>query len=419
MTNNTRSPDEIERDIERERAGLSSTLDDLQERFSIEGVARQLSDQFRDHGGEIGRSVSEAVKRNPVALAVTGAGLAWLMFGGNARSGDSYDRYDRREYDRRETDYDRPRAGDVYRDRDRAVQSDPYAQRVTRSAYDGRHESARHQPIPAWARGTTEDDHDSMTNRARAAASRASDSVQSAAAHTSDSVAGAASSASHGVSDAATSVADTARGVGSSVASGARSARDTAASAGHSVADGVRNTASSTADSASALRDRLSEGTEALSEQARERVIAARARAMDAWHATERYSKQGRDRAADMFDEHPLVAGALALAVGAAIGASLPRSRTEDAYFGERSDALFEEAEHIYAEEKAKLGKVAQAAADEAKDIASEAKADADDKAPAENAAQAVADKAKESGQRVADAAKSEADKQKLGDIKS
>lgn len=410
MTNNTRSPDEIERDIERERAGLSNTLDDLQERFSIEGVARQLSDQFRDHGGEIGRSVSEAVKRNPVALAVTGAGLAWLMFGGNSRSGDNYDR--------RDTDYDRPRADTSYRSRERAVQSDPYAQRVTRSAHDGLHESARRQSVPTWARGTTEDDHDSITDRARAAASRASDSVQSAATHTSDGVTGAASSASHGVSSAAASVADTARGVGSSVASGARSARDTAASAGQSVADGVRHTASSTADSASALRDRLSEGTEALSEQARERVIAARARAVDAWHATERYSKQGRERAADMFEEHPLVAGALALAVGAAIGASLPRSRTEDAYFGEQSDALFEEAEHIYAEEKAKLGKVAQAAADEAKDIASEAKADADDKAPAENAAQAVADKAKESGRRVADAAKSEADKQELGKTK-
>ncbi len=169
------------------------------------------------------------------------------------------------------------------------------------------------------------------------------------------------------------------------------------------------------------MRERLSEGTEALGEQARERVIAARERAMDAWQATGRYSQYGRERAVDMFEEHPLVAGALALAMGAAIGASLPRSRTEDAYMGETSDALFDEAERIYAEEKEKLGKVAEAATDEAKNIARETKADADNKADADSAAQDVAnkaaEKAKASGKRVADAAKSEADKQKLGDV--
>ena len=79
MTNETRSPKEIERDIERERAGLTNTLSDLQDRFSIESLARQVSDQVREHGGDIGRSVSDAVKRNPLALALTGAGLAWLM----------------------------------------------------------------------------------------------------------------------------------------------------------------------------------------------------------------------------------------------------------------------------------------------------------------------------------------------------
>ena len=80
MTNDSRNPEEIEREIERERAGLADTLDDLQDRFSVEGIARQFSDQFREHGGDWGRSISDAAKRNPVALALTGAGLAWMMF---------------------------------------------------------------------------------------------------------------------------------------------------------------------------------------------------------------------------------------------------------------------------------------------------------------------------------------------------
>ena len=37
MTNDSRNPEEIEREIERERAGLADTLDDLQDRFSVEG----------------------------------------------------------------------------------------------------------------------------------------------------------------------------------------------------------------------------------------------------------------------------------------------------------------------------------------------------------------------------------------------
>ena len=81
MKNDSRSPEEIEREIERERAGLTDALDGLQNKFAVESIARQVSDQFREHGGDIGRSVSEAVKRNPVALALTGVGLAWLMMG--------------------------------------------------------------------------------------------------------------------------------------------------------------------------------------------------------------------------------------------------------------------------------------------------------------------------------------------------
>ena len=48
-----------------------------------------------------------------------------------------------------------------------------------------------------------------------------------------------------------------------------------------------------------------------------------------------------------------------------------------------------------------------------------ETKDNADAAADEETAADAAVKKAKESGQRVADAAKSEADKQKLGDVKS
>ena len=48
MKNDSRSPEEIEREIERERAGLTDALDGLQNKFSVESIARQVSDQFRE-----------------------------------------------------------------------------------------------------------------------------------------------------------------------------------------------------------------------------------------------------------------------------------------------------------------------------------------------------------------------------------
>ncbi len=397
MTNDTRSSAEIEREIERERAGLTDTLDDLQDRFSIESVARQFSDQFREHGGDIGRSVSDAVKRNPLALAVTGAGLAWLMMGDRAGGRDRYDRgYARSRYNDDRYDYDREMRGGYP---NRAVGEPshtmgPQPGDSTKPYYSGRHES--HDDAPSWMRSADNDDKQGLTSKARDAASGAGESI-----------AGAASGASQAARNAGSSAAETAKNAASAVSN-----------AGKSVADGAHDLASSASERAAALRARLAEGTENLSEEARNRVIAAREKAVEARNAASSYARQGRDRAADIFEDQPLIAGALAVALGAAVGAALPRSRVEDQYLGETSDQLMHDAERIFAEEKQKLGRVAQAATDEAKTIVSDAKTAADDAAPADTAAQAVADKAKSAGQRVVDAAESEAKKQNVGDVK-
>jgi hypothetical protein len=405
MTSNNRSPEEIEREIERERAGLTSTLDDLQDKFSVETIARQFSDQFREHGGDIGRSVTDAVKRNPIALALTGVGLAWLMAGDRMPGRDRYVSRDDRDY--RDT---RGRAnyyGVRHDDHDLPVSAQqhgvvPVGQRrdlgpqpgdPSKPYYSG--DVARTGDVPSWAL-TEDDDQPGIAQRAGDAASRAGDRV----------------------SGAASSVAGSAQNAGSAVADKAKGAAGTVSDAGHSVASGARDFASSASERAAQLRRRLAAGTEDLSEQARERVIAARESAVRARATAASYGREGRDRAVDMYEEQPLIAGALALAVGAAIGAALPRSRTEDRYMGQHSDQLMADAERIYAEEKAKLGKVAQAASDEAKKVLRETKEDADAAAPGDTAADAIVEKAKASGQRVVDAAEAEADKQGVGDVK-
>ena len=419
MTSDTRSPEEIEREIERERAGLSSTLDDLQNRFSVETIARQFTDQFREHGGDIGRSVSDAVKRNPVALALTGVGLAWLMMGDKS-GGQNHSTSVRRvrhvdyghQHDDDQMDMDHDGRMDSSRSygasnssQHRAQSLGPQPGNPNKPYYSGRNND--YQNTPSWARVDHDDDHEGMGSRLRGAASGAGSSIS-----------GAASSAGSSISGAASATADSARNAGSAVAGTAKGAASSVSQTGKSIADGARNMANDASQRAAAWRDRLAEGTENLTEEARNRVVAARESAVEARRAAASYTRQGRDRAVDIFEEQPLIAGALAVALGAALGAALPRSRMEDEYMGEHSDHLMHEAERIFDEEKAKLGKVAQAAKDEANKIAREAKQNADDAAPADTAAQAVMDKAKASGKRIADAAEAEAEKQNVGDIK-
>ena len=50
MTSETRTPKEIEREIETQRSALTSNLEDLQDKFSIDTLVRQIGDQFREHG---------------------------------------------------------------------------------------------------------------------------------------------------------------------------------------------------------------------------------------------------------------------------------------------------------------------------------------------------------------------------------
>ncbi|MFQ6551809.1 DUF3618 domain-containing protein [Aestuariibius insulae] len=117
-------------------------------------------------------------------------------------------------------------------------------------------------------------------------------------------------------------------------------------------------------------RDRLSEGTEGLSEEARLRVLIAREKALFYRDQFERGYTANKEKAGDLFEEYPLVAGALSMAFGAAIGGALPRSDFEDREFGRYSDDLFNEAEDIFKTEIEKVGTRTKNAARDATDAA-------------------------------------------------
>jgi len=303
MTADTRSPAEIESDIERERHRLSDTLDEVQNRFSVEYVARQFTDQFSEHGNEIGRSVSDSVKKNPIALAVTGIGLAWLIFG-NGRAQPELGRND---------------AVKVSHNRE----ADLHLSRGTSTAYAPTQEGQTSGTLRAAGR---------LPEWAKRAKTISGPQVS----RTTDQNSG-------------PGLADKASGGIGAVSDKVKAGRETAA-------DQIQN-----------LRQRLSEGTDNMSESARERIVTAREHAMNAYDQVSNATQRGRSQIGDLYDKQPLLVGALGLAIGAAIGAIAPRTRTEDDLMGEHSDHLFAEAERIYDEEKSKLRDVSKETMAEAK----------------------------------------------------
>ena len=88
MTHESRTTDEIERDIAHERAQMSSTIDDLQKKFSVEAITDDIGHMFRDIGNDFGQTISRTVGRNPAAMVMVGAGLAWLVLGANRNTSE-------------------------------------------------------------------------------------------------------------------------------------------------------------------------------------------------------------------------------------------------------------------------------------------------------------------------------------------
>lgn len=83
----TRSPEEIEADINKTRSHLDDTLSDFQERFSSDHMMHSAmeyvkSDSARDYFSNLGRSVRD----NPLPAAMIGVGIGWLIYSQNSSS---------------------------------------------------------------------------------------------------------------------------------------------------------------------------------------------------------------------------------------------------------------------------------------------------------------------------------------------
>lgn len=90
--NSEKDPAQLEQDIDRTRASLGRTVDELEHRLSPGELVDQAIGVAREHGGEFATNLGRSVKNNPVPMLLTGVGLAWMMASSNeprARTGDS------------------------------------------------------------------------------------------------------------------------------------------------------------------------------------------------------------------------------------------------------------------------------------------------------------------------------------------
>ncbi|MHB0775191.1 DUF3618 domain-containing protein [Halomonas sp. WWR20] len=85
-TRDNRSPEEIEADIDRTRSHLDETLSDLEQRIDPQEWVHDAYD-YVSHGGanEFVSNLGRTIKHNPVPCVLLGVGLGWLMYSSSAK----------------------------------------------------------------------------------------------------------------------------------------------------------------------------------------------------------------------------------------------------------------------------------------------------------------------------------------------
>jgi hypothetical protein len=275
---------ELEREAEAARARLSDTADQIRARMSPGQLMDEVLNQFRGgDGNQMLANLRGQVRDNPMALALVGSGLAWLMMGSGA-----------------------PAQGSSGWGTSMAGTSTP---RPPATPYPG---------TDTGNFATYRLDDDDRTHGTAGSAHGTAGSARGTAGSSST-----GSSSSGGLGSAASSLADSVSG---SVSGMAHGASDALASARSAVGEGLHEAGDRAQRMAHDLRGA---GSDAFGEVR---------------HSAAGMGHQARDTFFDVLEREPLVIGAIGLAVGAAIGAFLPATEVEREHLGSAGEALKEKA---------------------------------------------------------------------------
>lgn len=323
---------ELQRDVERQRERIESRLDAIQSRLSPGQLVDEALAFTRDGpGAEFAGNLRRSVVHNPLPVALMGVGLAWLMTkpGYESRRHARYPDEDRDELDY----YERYPIGTV---QGRSLQRVGLV-----SDESGLHHSEFVDDSGRKYRARS----DQHGNRA-----------------------------GHFVDEAGKSF----RGFMDETGNRLTEFRDEAGNMLGEATGWASHTWRDAGRGMHGARDRLMAGADDLRGRAMHAGGDLRGRAMQAGGTMQHQAGRMTHAVDDFVHRQPLVSGAIAFAIGAAIASALPHTREEDELMGEASDAIKdeagreagqlyergkEEAEHLYED----AGRSAERAYDEAK----------------------------------------------------
>lgn len=378
------TPEEIRADIERKRGEMSRKVDAIQDRFApdnLKAEARSLAQDVvsestetikefvRTNSAEMGRSLVDSFKRNPVPSALILAGLGWMIFNSTQSSdkvtdsnyGDGRGRgygpdYDRGYRGRNDPSYSRNYDRSFYADERFAPYYGPN-QDYVRGGMDAYSYYGERGYRPEEMQGRYRDARgggESFMDRAGNIVDRAGNILQHAAERAGSAVASAADAVAGTAKDAVDAVKHTADTVGDAVSDQASRVSNASADATSSLQQSADSVANQVAQTRHQVMDQASEWTDE-----------ARRRADDMAQEAQYQMLRAQEAAARTIDENLLTFGALALFAGAAVGLALPATRREREFMGEYSDRFVERTQQVAGDVAQDVRQVAQSVADD------------------------------------------------------
>jgi hypothetical protein len=344
MAQDTRSLEEIKRDTERARAGLTQTVDqlrssvtetasDLRERISPDAIKAEVSDYFKSRGEALMENVSNAARNNPVQALAVGATLAYpmlrlvraipvpvLMVGAGlylagSKTGQALTQ--------KASDAAVDLAGDVER-RTRDFRADA----ADTAAAAGQYVSSTMQ-----AAG------DALHTATDAASSRADQFRQAAAAGAAD-LKDKADEFGKNLSTGVDDLRRRANAAGEAFATESGEIANKGAGLTDAVAGSIRDTAASIRDTAASARDRAADAASRLRSTIGDTADAGREAALKARDRAAELSDQAGKTVVEAIGKNPLLVAGIGLVIGGLIASAIPRFRLEKEWVGNAADEL-------------------------------------------------------------------------------
>ncbi|HVL75500.1 MAG TPA: hypothetical protein VM406_05745, partial [Noviherbaspirillum sp.] len=167
--------------------------------------------------------------------------------------------------------------------------------------------------------------------------------------------------------DMAERAAEAGRDAKERVSGASREAMNRMSETGHQMADKAGEMGHRISDAASGMMDRVRHGGEQMRSRMQGSGAGARARMEDLGHRSQEQYYRARDSISHLFEDQPLVLGALGIAIGAALGAALPPTRREDEMLGRTRDDMLDRAKEVGREEAEHVKESARRVAETAK----------------------------------------------------